>query len=442
MALFSRRYLQRVLDENATFLTGSQLQTAVGLLNSVCEECLAKEWETVIINAASKCGTVEHEPGAEGQRAPDIFFRSVGATVQFIADVATISDRGFNRENPFDVLDEEFSRHLGNAKLLLTGGFHLQVDENRESGTRGSNRKVRLKLPPVNEFRQKIFTAAFFDFLRAVKADPERLHRFDLVAPDVGIHITYDPAKRGYHGGGHRAFDVATVIDRNPVYNALKNKGDQLKAVPFAGIRGIFLCDGGCQMLRSTPAGWSSYSVREVVTYFFQQFDSVTFILCLAVRTHSGLTIWDQHISIEPTLYVNPKAKSDSSSLRRVLEVVASHLPQPEWTPENAMHHLQATRSHSGRYIGTLKSGGPVKMSARMLLEILAGRRTLEDFGKEYSFDRLGNPFSQMLDQGRLISEITIEKHPDKDDDVAVIEFRGPDAAVSPFSVRRTEVFF
>jgi hypothetical protein len=433
MALFSRRYIQRILDENAAFLRTSQLHTTVGLLNSVYEEYLAKEWEMVLLNAASKCGIVEHEPGAEGERAPDILFRSLDDSVRFIADVATISDRGFNKDNPFDALDQEFSRHLRKAELFLSGGFHLQVDEHPASGNRGSNHKVRLKLPPVGKFAKTIFTAAFFDFLRSVKREPERSRVFDVVTPDAGVHITYDPAKRGYGGGGHRAFTVATVIDRNPVYNALKNKGDQLKAVPFVGMRGIFLCDGGCQMLRSTPTHWSSYSVREIAAYFFRQFDSVAFLLSLAVRTLSGLTFRDQHISIEPTLHVNPKARSEFSPVHQVLEQMARYLPQPEWTPENAMHHLHATTNRSGRYIGTLQSGGHVKMSARMLLEILAGRRTLEDFGKDYSFDKFGNPFSLMLDQGKLISKITIERHPEKDDDVATIEFSGSDAAVSPF---------
>lgn len=433
MALFSRRYIQRILDENAAFLSTSQLQTTVRLLNSVYEEYLAKEWEMVVLNAASKCGIVEHEPGTQGERAPDILFHSLDDSVRFIADVATISDHGFNKDNPFDTLDEEFSRHLRKAELFLSGGFHLQVDEHPASGNRGTNRKVRLKLPPVSQFGNKIFTAAFFDFLRRVKREPERSRIFEVVTSDVGVHITYDPAKQGHGGGGHRAFNVATVINRNPVYNALKNKGDQLKAVPFVGMRGIFLCDGGCEMLRSTSAHWSSYSVREIAAYFFRQFDSVAFLVSLAVRTHSGLTFREQHVSIEPTLHVNPKAKSEFSPVHQVLEQVVRLLPQPEWTPENAMHHLQATKNRSGRYIGTLQSGGHVKMSARMLLEILAGRRTLEDFGKDYSFDKLGNPFSQMLDQGKLISKITIEHHPDKDDDVATIEFSTTDAAVSPF---------
>jgi hypothetical protein len=38
-----------------------------------------------------------------------------------------------------------------------------------------------------------------------------------------------------------------------------------------------------------------------------------------------------------------------------------------------------------------------------------------------------------MLQEGRLISKVTVEHLPDKDDDVVTIEFGAPDAAVAPF---------
>jgi hypothetical protein len=82
--------------------------------------------------------------------------------------------------------------------------------------------------------------------------------------------------------------------------------------------------------------------------------------------------------------------------------------------------------------------GGSVKISARQLLKFLAGKQSIEEFTKHLASDRLPNPFHQMLEQGRLISSVTIEHHPEKDDDTAIIEFGPPDAAVSPFRVKDT----
>jgi len=100
------------------------------------------------------------------------------------------------------------------------------------------------------------------------------------------------------------------------------------------------------------------------------------------------------------------------------------------------MYHLRDTKGLCGRYIGELQMGGSVKISARQLLEFLAGKQSIEDFTKDLASDRLPNPFHQMLEQGRLISSVTIEHHPENDDDTAIIEFGPPDPAVSPFRIK------
>src|ERR1700691_4181297 len=175
MALFARRRLQRILDENAAFLAPKQLVTACNLLNLVRDEYLSTEWEQVILNAASKIGAVRHEPALGGDCTPDLWFKTSDQSLEFIADVTAASDRGLNKLNPVDALDEEFWRHLRKAKLF-TGGFDRQVDAYPNSVYRGSGERVRLKLPARGEFDQKIFHAEFHRFLRAVKAQPEQVH--------------------------------------------------------------------------------------------------------------------------------------------------------------------------------------------------------------------------------------------------------------------------
>jgi len=294
------------LDENATFLAPKQLVTACNLLNLVRDEYLSTEWEQVILNAASKIGAVQHEPALGGDCTPDLWFKASDQSLEFIADVTAASDRGLNKLNPVDALDEEFRRHLRKAKLF-PGGFDRQVDAYPNSVYRGSGERVRLKLPARGEFDQKVFHAEFHGFLRAVKAQPEQVHRFDAIGPDVGVHITYDPAKRGTGSGGHRSFTAANVIDQNPVYNALKAKGDQLKAVGYPGSVGIFLCDGGCQMLRSTSGHWASFTVDEIIRYFFRQFASISFVTTLVVRESYSSSWRDRKRSIDAKLYLNPQ---------------------------------------------------------------------------------------------------------------------------------------
>lgn len=139
MALFGRRRLQHILNENAAFLTQQQLSNICNLLNTPRDDYMATEWEQVILNAASKVGRVEHEPKLTGSRKADLLFRSDDPLFEFIADVTAASDKGLNKLNPVDCLNEEFWRYLKRYDLLLSGGFDLQVDQYPNAIYRGSD---------------------------------------------------------------------------------------------------------------------------------------------------------------------------------------------------------------------------------------------------------------------------------------------------------------
>jgi hypothetical protein len=72
MAIFSRRTIQRLINENASFLTTKQIKSHVDNLNN---GDLGAEWEVVLLNVFSKLGRVEHEKNFNGKK-PDIYFTS------------------------------------------------------------------------------------------------------------------------------------------------------------------------------------------------------------------------------------------------------------------------------------------------------------------------------------------------------------------------------
>jgi hypothetical protein len=117
MALFSRRALHRLLNQNAAFVSKQQNSTACGLLNEPHENYVATEWEQVIVNAASKFGIVRYEPQL-GESNPDLLFRSGDGSFEFIADVTAPSDKGFHDLNPIEAFEEEFWRLLRKANGL------------------------------------------------------------------------------------------------------------------------------------------------------------------------------------------------------------------------------------------------------------------------------------------------------------------------------------
>lgn len=424
MALFSRRTLQRIIDENSSFLSPKQIDAVCGRLNSLHDGYLAVEWEQALLNAASKSGSVSHERPM-GKSKPDLIFRASDRPVRFIADITAVSDRGYENENPIDAFQQEFDRHLSKKNLLVAGGFHVKVDTDSSKLYRGSRERVRLKLPKKrSDWDKRIFDGGFFHFLRNVQSHSEQKHEFDRVSTDVGVHISYDPTKRGFSGGNHLVFTIASHISKNPIYNALKEKGDQIKAAGWDGTAGIFLCDGGCETLTVHRPSWSAYNLEEIVRYFLRQVNSVSFVLVFTVKTVSG------HLRPAAQLYKNSRIQTPSSDLEFVLDRILKSLPIPETTPFQARHAIKSGRGLEGRMNDAMTIGGKVEMSARELLDILAGKQTVQAVFEKHS-SPLPNPFAQRLAEGRLISKVTIQHVPEHDDDRVVIEFGAPDPAIS-----------
>jgi hypothetical protein len=102
MAIFSRRMIQRMLNENAAFLSEKQLDRLVSTLNRNDFYSLDTEWEVAVLNAFNKIGTITHEPDLPGTaKRPDLVFAPfTDSTVSFIADVAVVSDDGFEEDIP------------------------------------------------------------------------------------------------------------------------------------------------------------------------------------------------------------------------------------------------------------------------------------------------------------------------------------------------------
>ena len=85
-------------------------------------------------------------------------------------------------------------------------------------------------------------------------------------------------------------------------------------------------------------------------------------------------------------------------------------------------------------------SDDEVQLSARSLLELLAGKISLLEFQETHGFSAsatstswISNPFEEMLNEGRLIKNVTVQKFEDEDDDYITFVFGEPDPAVSKF---------
>jgi hypothetical protein len=114
-------------------------------------------------------------------------------------------------------------------------------------------------------------------------------------------------------------------------------------------------------------------------------------------------------------------------------------LPAPIATAHDALYWIKTAEANEGMPIHNLIHGGSLmshslKVSARKIQEVLAGRMTPQQFFENYAHPNspFDNPFARALKQGFTIQSVTLTKIPDADDDL--LEFRfGPDAAIRTF---------
>src|SRR5260221_6593775 len=148
MAIFSRRILQRLIDENDKFLKKRQTRNHVAELN---RGNIAFEWEVVLLNGLSKVGQVAHEKNFKGTTKPDIYFETrENPHHNFAADITTVSDKGLEAQNPFDALQDELIK-IVKAHDLNSSSFALQVGRGHGRSYKGGP-KVKLKLPGSARF--------------------------------------------------------------------------------------------------------------------------------------------------------------------------------------------------------------------------------------------------------------------------------------------------
>jgi len=456
MAIFSRRILQRLLDENGALLSKKHLRKHVDDLNRMHETLtLAPEWEVAVLNAFSKVGKVLHESGPAG--TSDLYFESRSAPKErFVADITTISDQGFDKKHAFDELDNELRRRV-EERGFNPNHFHLDVQGNHPEIRRGHYYKERadederllykggvkaeLHMPASARFQKEIFNERWEQFLNNISSSaPHNVFRVYKPQDRINISISFAPGQR-YGSSTHLSYKQINHLTENRVYEALADKADQVCRSGFDGPLGIILCDGGYSPFHAT-AHFSTHPIREVISYFLRNNPAIGFVATLVIKLNSYPRIPSE---IKPMIYVNGNMSDDSAAVLEHVYDAVDRLPEAESDAFNAVNHLKGGNPQEGNKNGEFSmSSNEITISARTLMELLSGRLTFQEFSDRYDSIPLGcrtpgytNFFDMRLKEGKLISDIQIEKSTTKDDDVITIKLRGPDPAISSFVVNQ-----
>jgi len=438
MAMFARRSLQRLLDDFKAKLSPEACAKLAHGLNQTDASALGYEWELALLFALGQAGTISYEADTHGGPSrPDITFAENGGSIRFVADVTMVSDAGLEDENP--VMRFSQSLHRLKRKCRLSGSLDYRVSGVTD-GPSPHKQKTRLKLPKLSEL-DAFLAEHVGPWLRQLADEKQACATLQVNEAGVAFVLTYDESER-YSGGGYPAYTAAQSRTQNPVFAALKSKAAQLKKSRATDPCGIILCDGGCALLSKPGRQMQQVGLDETIAEFFRQHSSVAFVVVLVfppsrVDAFTGVF---KELKITGRLYSNRRAANalPGEELIALINRGLAQLPQPVATPRDALYWIGRARGHEGQthaniqYSGGLMTGS-VKLSARQIQEVLAGRTTAQELFAQ--FDHPGrpfqNPFEMALRQGLTMESVSLTKQANADDDLLEVRFGLADPAIS-----------
>lgn len=379
MPIFSRRDVQRMLDDLSAILRPQQAKSLARRLNLRTSEALSAEWELAVTHSLLSLGQVSYEKDSGGESLPDVHFLSrEEPDKNFVAEVTTISDRAYDDENPYDHLVRAFGLLAGQLGVKFVG-FSFDVG----GSVIGSQRTQRMKLslPDKSEI-PRFVSDEFRAMIEAVARDPSipqqskcRDRRFQVV-------VSYQPDFKTI-AGRHPSYEVFRSREGNTLYNALKAKAKQLKASGFPWTKGIIACDGGTTALIDRSGGGDAFSLRDVVARFFQNYGSVGFVLILRTAVEHAFFNARRSVKIEGLLLMNGYVGPLSENLSGLLCSLPSRLPIPIDDSYFARARLRDASGRLGRGVfgGYTVSNSSIQISARAVHALLAGS-TMKNFLK------------------------------------------------------------
>lgn len=435
MPIFPRRVIQKILNENRKFLPAEQVAEHVEKLNNQDNTSVATVWEVLILNVLSKIGKVKHEINFEGNSKPDIFFES-SSIAPFVADITAISDEYYDKENPINYFRECLNNFFSKEGLSAK---HLSIDVENETVGNYGDKKIRLTLPEKKDIPSFI-RQEFRLLLETIRHTPNQAFKTEIKKENASFSIIYNPHSK-FSTGGHAAYTVPYSLTKNPIYNRLKKKANQLRKSKYVGVMGVFVCDGECDSLNNDFYCLENYSQADIIQEIFRVNTSLSFVVVLTPEEQHHIWGAKNTKYIKGIIYHNTKAKFPvNQDFFNELKKMETYFPIPESMPVNAKSYMKSKKNEGlSHYGGFTMSQNEIKISSRMLTELLAGVLKFEKFDTDHkqmsNDDRniIKDFFLNQLSMGCMVDNISIDKCHDEDDDWIKIKYGFSDAAITKY---------
>lgn len=445
MPLFTRRRLQNMLDELSERADHSKLVDIRSRLESKrVEQALPAEMELGVLWALSRLGELEVEPEWFGARQPDAYTESLFPGVPSAVEVTAISDARLSQEDEMRRIAAQLSEFASSVRRGSGRHLHFTFGVEGAYTAKGYVRRRTIDHDFVPSDETK---ATLRNWLLQATPRPTLL----ITQGNTHLAVEWHEVKQSrmynfFSSMPAEAYD----LEDNPLFDALAEKKKQLSIPSFEGLRCVLVADAGATMLRDlnpTMRSPGSVSGSQVIRHFLQKADgAVDAVIVLAPgRKPHGFHATSERRPWRADLFVRPGVSLD----RRGIDALVSHLPRPRFEGYQARSlQLQAAYKHDARgwYLGTrmtsTRTAMTIRVSARALLDLLAGRITVEQFqhftGLEHKPSQ-PNIFAHRLSQGDTLADIQIEPGGvDEDDDWLVVHFKH-DPAAAPLKVEPLE---
>lgn len=440
MFVFTRRAIQEMINEIALWMPSTALDGLVAKLNVPYVNRLPQMWEIVWLFALGKLTDVMHEQEFSGKK-PDLFFvvDVDGRSVPVLADITTLSDVDLHAENPFERLTNTV--HVQAAKFGHEGGG-FRVDVDHQTLVTKHGKKVQLLIPTGSAF-DELIKREIKPFVKKVAEDPSRAWSLSVDEPGARFSVTYDGPSQ-YSQGSHRSYDSVMTLERNVLFNRLSDKKGQLRGAPEGAVRMLVVCDGGCALLGRGSRSLEGFSAEQIAERFLNATGSVDLVLLVTVGEESTSIFHRRNMMQTRATLVTARNRTSGNldgevlaAISNILDLALSKLPRPVLMPSNALRRNMDSEWSKSMEGGMKMEGAQIKVSARAVLELLAGRMTYERFSELHRFGgNEVNIFASRLLSGQLIRATKLESTgATSDDDWLIFEFGPPDSAVSKFKV-------
>lgn len=436
MAIFARRRLQTMLDELSSYMDEEQAHGLIRRIESKqIEQALPAEMELGLAWCMLQLGPLEIEPEWYNEkRLPDLFSEHLFPGSEAIVEITALSDA---------VLPADEGMRNASRKLAQEAG-RLRRGASRHLSFYFSEETVRIEWETIRRVcapRDLEINDRIGDLLRRWLVGQER-HEGDKLHVHEGlldVLVTWHDKPQSQYNFWTSMPPEIRSLTNNYVYRALENKARQIRNPHFDGIKCVILADVGSTALRKFDEVDRSYRVfngGQIVSQFLKsRSDPGIDVVAIITPNRRRMGLFSQQETIEWKigLICRPGFQVEQDGFQRI----AALLPKPRREGyQSRQLHEQAVFAPTarGRYLSTTISWRQgekteIRFSSRALLDLLAGRITLEQARGMFEI-KGSNILKTYLDRGETISGVRFETAgPDSDDDHLVIELSDDPAA-------------